>query len=225
MPVKKAKERQNQVVFDTYAKKGGVALGPHSTYVLRNDPRHLCFLLSRYKFVGKMLEGRKEVLEIGCGDALGISLMLQSVGKVVAIDAEPFVIEDNIKRSEYGRRCSFQVLDITARPANRKFDSAFALDVIEHIPKRLENKFMKNIASSLKKDAVCIIGTPNITARRYATKISAIGHVNLKSSYELKKLISRYFKNVFIFSMNDEVVHTGYKPMAHYLFGMGVGLL
>ena len=28
----------------------------------------------------------------------------------------------------------------------------------------------------------------------------------------------KYFENVFLFSMNDEVVHTGFSPMAHYLF-------
>ena len=28
----------------------------------------------------------------------------------------------------------------------------------------------------------------------------------------------------FIFSMNDEIVHTGFYPMAHYLFGIGIGV-
>jgi hypothetical protein len=32
-----------------------------------------------------------------------------------------------------------------------------------------------------------------------------------------------YFHNVFVFSMNDEVVHTGYYPMAHYLFAVCAG--
>lgn len=27
----------------------------------------------------------------------------------------------------------------------------------------------------------------------------------------------------FLFSMNDEVVHTGYYPMAHYLIAVGIG--
>ena len=36
----------------------------------------------------------------------------------------------------------------------------------------------------------------------------------------LKSLLSKYFHNVFIFSMNDEVVHTGFYPMAHYLFAL-----
>ena len=29
----------------------------------------------------------------------------------------------------------------------------------------------------------------------------------------------------FNFSMNDEVVHTGYAPMAHYIFCIGVGVI
>jgi len=35
--------------------------------------------------------------------------------------------------------------------------------------------------------------------------------------------VSKFFRNIFIFSMNDEVVHTGFHPMAHYLFAIGVG--
>ena len=32
--------------------------------------------------------------------------------------------------------------------------------------------------------------------------------------------MTHHFRNVFIFSMNDEVVHTGFYPMAHYLFAL-----
>ena len=33
--------------------------------------------------------------------------------------------------------------------------------------------------------------------------------------------MERYFNNVFMFSMNDEVVHTGFHKMAHYIFAVG----
>src|SRR5262249_34885242 len=32
------------------------------------------------------------------------------------------------------------------------------------------------------------------------------------------------FDNVFMFGMNDEVVHTGYAPMCHYLWSLAVGV-
>jgi len=223
MAGRKAYEPQNQSQFDTYNGRGGVVLGPYSSHIWRDDPRHLCFLLARYKFAAKMLEGKKEVLEIGCGDSLGTALVLQCVEKVCAVDIEPLVIEDNIRRCEYGERCSYRVLDIASKPAGGKFDGAFALDVIEHIPPARERKFMANIAASLKPDGVCVIGTPNAAAAKHASKASAAGHINLKTAEELKKTMARCFSNVFLFSMNDEVVHTGFKPMAHYLFALGAG--
>ncbi len=35
--------------------------------------------------------------------------------------------------------------------------------------------------------------------------------------------MSEYFHNVFMFSMNDEVVHTGYHRMAHYVIALCAG--
>ena len=117
----------------------------------------------------------------------------------------------------------YQIHDITKSPLPTQFDAAFSLDVIEHVPNNLENDFMKNIADSLKNDAIAIIGTPNINAQEYASAGSKEGHINLKSAKTLRTLIEKYFQNVFIFSMNDEVVHTGFYPMANYILGMGVG--
>ena len=48
-------------------------------------------------------------------------------------------------------------------------------------------------------------------------------HINLKNGKTIKELFDRYFYNTFVFSMNDEVMHTGFYPMAHYLFAIGVG--
>ncbi|CAA7613597.1 hypothetical protein MCP1_120075 [Candidatus Terasakiella magnetica] len=32
--------------------------------------------------------------------------------------------------------------------------------------------------------------------------------------------LSRHFRHVLMFSMNDEVVHTGHHKMAHYIFAV-----
>ncbi|MBC8228374.1 class I SAM-dependent methyltransferase [bacterium] len=226
MKRRKTKEPQNQIQFDTYQERGPVKLGPWTSHIWRTDPRHLAFLLARYKFCAKMLAGKSEVLEVGCGDALGIPVVLQTVKSVHGVDFEPLVIEDAKARleAEGVERCSFSVLDITERAVGSKFDAAYSLDVIEHIPPESEDRFMVNICSSLRPHAVCIIGTPNIEAQKHASPASAAGHVNLKSAESLRKLLLCYFHNVFIFSMNDEVVHTGFYPMAHYLLGLGVGV-
>lgn len=218
-------EPQIQIQLNEYNKKKGVMLGPYTSYIWRNDPKHLLFLLARYKFCSKILVGKNNVLEVGCGDSFGTAIVLQTVKKVHGIDLEPLIIEDNIKRTEYGDCCSYEVLDITSRYPAAQFDGAFALDVIEHIPNSSEERFMGNIAKSLTSDAICIIGTPNITAKQYASSGSAASHINLKSGESLKQLMSPCFRNVIIFSMNDEVVHTGFHPMAQYLLGVGMGKL
>ena len=79
---------------------------------------------------------------------------------------------------------------------------------------------MMNTHASLNSSGVIVIGTPNVTAEQYASKHSQTGHVNLKSHKTLRALCQDFFHNVFMFSMNDEVVHTGYHSMAHYLWAV-----
>jgi len=221
----KAKESQNQVQFDNYF-NDPAKMGPYTTHIWNHDPRHLGFLLARYKFCAKMLEGKGKVLEVGCGDGFGIPVMLQTVGHVHGVDWEPLLLNDNNARLG-SLNCSFSVLDITkSSPCERgKYDAAFSLDVIEHIPQERESSYIKNIINTLAQDGVFIIGTPNVTANQYASEASQLGHINLKSHDELRSIMRKNFKNVFMFSMNDEVVHTGYGPMSHYLIAVGVGLI
>lgn len=222
----KTVETQNQVQYEEYVRSGPATMGPWTSYIWRHDPRHIGFLLARYKFCAKMLAGKRHVVEIGCGDAFGTPIVLQTVQTVHGADIEPVVIEDARRRftSTGEHRATFEVADVTSAPLSRKFDAAYSCDVIEHIPRDIEGKFMRNITASLTTDAVCIMGTPNITAQPYASEASRKGHINLKSGDTLRALMAEYFANVFIFSMNDEVVHTGFYSMAHYIIGMGVGL-
>jgi len=55
--------------------------------------------------------------------------------------------------------------------------------------------------------------------------MSKIGHINLYSYDRLRSFMEKYFYHVFMFSMNDEVVHTGFGAMAHYIFAVGVDKL
>ncbi|MCA9472993.1 MAG: class I SAM-dependent methyltransferase [Nitrospirales bacterium] len=220
------KEPANQFQIDSYHSRGPVQMGPWTSHMWRDDPRHLGFLLARYKFCAKILSGRKKVLEIGCGDAFGISVVKQTVLEIHGIDLEPLVLEDakNRLQDEEQGGITLSVHDMTAATMNQQFDAAYSLDVIEHIPFLHENKFMENLSASLSEHSICILGTPNITASRYASRFAAEGHINLKSSETLYELMSSYFHHCLLFSMNDEVVHTGFYPMAHYLLAVGIEL-
>ena len=68
-----------------------------------------------------------------------------------------------------------------------------------------------------------IVGIPSIESQKYASKQSKEGHVNCKNGEEFRSVMLEYFENVFMFSMNDEVVHTGYFGMSHYLIAVACG--
>ncbi|MBN1788062.1 MAG: class I SAM-dependent methyltransferase [Sedimentisphaerales bacterium] len=205
--------------FDTES----IQLGPWTSYSLLNDPKHMCFVLARYKFCAKMLQGKKNILEIGCGDGFGIPIIAQDAEYVLGIDVDDRLIDGNSGRLEKIKNIEFKKIDICQAVPERKFDAVFSIDVIEHLDAPLEKPFMDNTCQCLKDDGICIIGSPNKTSEKYATERSRIQHINLKTAETLRELLNKYFVNSFIFSMNDEVIHTGYYPMAHYLFGIGVG--
>src|SRR5438067_6431953 len=92
------KEPQYQFELEMALRNGFARFGLMSNQTWRDDPRRLVFLLSRYKFVGKMLGGKKRVLEVGCADAFGTRLVTQEGCAVTACDFDPVFIEDTRER-------------------------------------------------------------------------------------------------------------------------------
>ena len=82
---------------------------------------------------------------------------------------------------------------------------------------------MINVCKSIKKDGIFICGCPSLESQIYASKESKEGHVNCKTGEDLKKLMLNYFNHAFLFSMNDEVLHTGFNKMSHYNIVLSVG--
>lgn len=215
---RKTREPQYKICLDIAQREGLTSLGLMTNQVWKDDPRRLVFTLSRYKFVSKMFSGFDNVLEIGCADAFGTRIVQQECKHVTVIDFDPVFIDDVKNRNTKEWMLDAYVHDILSGPVDGKFDGIFSLDVLEHIHKKDENDFFGNIISSLNDNGVLIIGTPSIQSQVYASPPSKEGHINCKSGEELKELLLQFFERVFLFSMNDEVVHTGFYPMAHYLF-------
>jgi len=211
-----------------------LTLGPWTSFSFYRDAKHRCFVLSRYKFVSKMLEGKANVLEVGCGDGFGFPIVAQVVGRLDGIDVDDRLILGNQERLSWISNGQFMNHNICDGPIlsewNEKqdrflpFDAAFSIDVIEHLDKASEAEFMENTYQSLSPDGVYIIGTPNKYAEEHASPESKVQHINLHTAETLKALMDQYFVNTFSFAQNDEVVHTGFHKMANYLWCMGVGL-
>lgn len=155
-------------------------LGPWTSYSLINDPKHMCFVLSRYKFCAKMLEGKKVIMEIGSGDGFGLPIIAQGAKKVYAVDWDKRLLEGNAKRLKHLKNVEYLQVDLNNSSPNVTVDGAFLIDVIEHLEPQKEKTFLTNIIKCLEPNGILIIGTPNITASKYATPRSKVQHINLK---------------------------------------------
>jgi len=212
-------EKQYSALDKMEEKFGLITLGSMTSFTWNNDPKRLNFLLARYKFVSKMIQGSQKVLEIGCGDGFASRIVAQNVEELVCTDIDKeFIkkIRSNNKDSAY-RNIDFDYHDnIKCEYRKEEFDAIYMLDVLEHINKEQEDIFLANTCKALKQKGLFICGMPSLESQKYASKESKEGHVNCKTQEETKKLLGNFFDYVFMFSMNDEVVHTGFSKMSHY---------
>lgn len=201
-------------------------LGHIATDTLLNDPKHLAFTFSRYKFSAKMMRGCKHIIEIGCGEGLGaLILRSETSAKITAVDFDNSQIEyaTNNIFPHTRNRVNFICHNMISHPyKGEKGDGLVCLDVLEHIHPLDEKKFLQNCINSIKKKSIAIFGTPNKYVRKYASLKSKQGHINLFYPERLASTLKAHFTHVFIFSMNDEMVHTGYDKLAHYLLALCV---
>jgi 2-polyprenyl-3-methyl-5-hydroxy-6-metoxy-1,4-benzoquinol methylase len=224
MTEKKTKDPVNANLLETEATFGVEQLGLMTNQVWIDDPKRLVFTLARYKFVAKMLTGTERALEVGCGDGFASRIVRQEVRALTISDYDPLFIKSFRARENARWNTEARVIDFLENSAGEKFDALYTLDVLEHIPADLEDQFLRNLCASLKPDGVAIIGMPSLESQAYASPASKAGHVNCQSGPQLRQTLHRHFRQVFMFSMNDEVVHTGFHAMAHYLIGLCVGV-
>jgi cyclopropane fatty-acyl-phospholipid synthase-like methyltransferase len=167
-----------------------------------------------------MLAGDRHVLEVGCADAFGTRIVQQAVKKVTAVDFDPLFVADVKERMNPHWPIDVRVHDMLDGPVPGSFDATYALDVLEHIRAEDEHRFIANAISPLTPEGIAIFGMPSLESQTHASPQSKAGHVNCKTGDAFKRTLERHFHTVFMFSMNDEVVHTGFYPIAHYLLGV-----
>ncbi len=213
-------------------------LGPNATDRYIFDPKRLCFFLSRYKFAAKMLKRCSIIVDVGCGDGMGtLTFAADTQAKlIIGVDFDQRLINHANKvllpcveqsTPNYWSRIRFLQHDVLEKPIPLEADERGAeglacLDVIEHIEEKLEHEFLARLSDCLIDHGVAVIGTPSDTARNYASNYSDVGHINNYSSDRLQDSLEKHFQRVLMFSMNDEVVHTGFDKLAHYLIAVCV---
>ena len=93
------------------------------------------------------------------------------------------------------------------------------IDFIEHFNKSQGSLILSKCSKLLEgKGGTLIVGTPSVYSSKFRSKRSRIQHIHEYDGMELKDLCSKYFNRTFLFSMNDEVVHTGFYKLAWFNF-------
>jgi SAM-dependent methyltransferase len=181
----------NAVVhFDKYDERGAY-------HWLECNPKRKEFnppLVARYQIVideVARIEPRKEVLDIGCGDAYLMSRLSPYCECVTGIDPEPKAVElANDLLSPFGN-CSARIGDCYNLPFEEKsFDIVVLTDVIEHL--KSPGDCLAEIARVLRHSGSLIVTTPkSLPNRKWDER-----HEREYKPEELSNLLHEYFNQV-----------------------------
>lgn len=79
---------------------------------------------------------------------------------------------------------------------------------------------METVIKNLLDNGIFIVGTPSLESQQYSNKDIIGAHVNIYTGENLRDTLNQYFNNVFMFTQNDEIIHTGHFRMANYLLAV-----
>lgn len=162
-----------------------------------------------------MIGERKRVFDLGCNEGIGTHFLSEFSEYTCGIAFDEECIrwaKENLENEKLKFICE----DFLGKKYE-KFDAIVSMDVIEHIFQANEELYMQTVLDNLQNTGVFIIGTPNKECEKYSNPKIAGAHINLFTGERLRELMNRYFNNVFSFTQNDEVIHTGFFPTANYL--------
>jgi ubiquinone/menaquinone biosynthesis C-methylase UbiE len=215
-------ELYQRLIDELYAENPPITLPPEYAAFFKNDLLRLFIRLARYKFVVRLIKRTDRLLEVGSGSGVGSIFLAQHCAHVTGLEVKTGEVAEarSVNRRE---NVEFVNGDLFELPADRTFDVVVALDVIEHIPVPQAERFVTAMTAHLKQDGMLVIGTPSLYSYEYQSALSKASHVKCYDQQELVALIERHVARALPFSMNDEMVHTGFPKMAWYYFVLGFG--
>lgn len=203
-------------------KEKSMTLGPHASYQWNHSRRHLLFSAARYKFAMKMIgsiyePGKKELLDLGCSDGFGTYYIAEYAKSVLGVDFDAEAVW--FAKENIGDQISFRQENFLNQYYGL-FDGIVSFDVLEHIYPENEAAFMNTVIRNLKKTGTFVVGTPSLESQQFAKENISGAHVNIYRGEELYTMLKQYFYNVYLFTQNDEIIHTGHLRMANYLIAV-----
>jgi 2-polyprenyl-3-methyl-5-hydroxy-6-metoxy-1,4-benzoquinol methylase len=142
-----------------------------------------------------------DVLEVGCGEGRGISLLLERARSFTAVDKIKPVIDELQKKHPAGRFISMNIPPLSGL-ADNAYDFIASFQVIEHIQDDV--LFLQEIYRVLKPGGTALLTTPN----RKMSLTRNPWHIREYLPIELKELAAKIFPHTEMKGItgNDKVM-------------------
>jgi SAM-dependent methyltransferase len=160
---------------------------PHENYWFQ---RHVAV----YEFARTLAEG-KRVIDIGCGEGYGSSILAGSASEVLGVDIAPEVV-GHAERKYGTENLSFRVMDVNRLEVPpQSFDLAVSFQVAEHLADA--TGYFSEIARVLAPEGVALLSTPNrlTISQGSETPINPF-HLREFTPEEFRSALDGYFETV-----------------------------
>lgn len=109
----------------------------------------------------RLLHGRSKALDLGCGVGRITQALADHYDEVVGVDISEAMIAQAAKLNRHGDRCEYFSGDLS-RFADSTFDLAFSVYVIQHIPRSMQGKVLRELVRVVNPDGlvICQIAQP-----------------------------------------------------------------
>lgn len=152
--------------------------------------------LAAYELASTLAEG-KSVIDVGCGEGYGPSILARRARKVLGVDIAPEVVGHATR--QYGtKNLSFRVMDVNRLEVPpQSFDLAVSLQVVEHLAD--VSGYFAEIARVLAPEGVALLSTPNrLTISAGSERPVNPFHLREYTPEEFKDVLRGYFEGVEI---------------------------
>ena len=152
--------------------------------------------LVAYDLAATLAEG-KSVIDIGCGEGYGPSILARRARKVLGVDIAPEVVA-HARKLYPAENLSFRVMDVNRLEVPpQSFDLAVSLQVVEHLAD--VSGYFAELARVLAPEGVALLSTPNrLTISPGSNRPINPFHLREYTPEEFRDVLGGYFEGVEI---------------------------
>jgi len=154
--------------------------------------------VQRYEWVMPQLQ-KINCLDDGCGSGYGTHYLAENgIKSITGIDISKEAIEFSKKNFET-TNCHYEQMDsLELKFKDASFDAVISFDVLEHISKEKQQKFISEIARVIDDKGIAIIGCPNATVSVDDNPF----HLHELSKMEFELLLNQFFQQIKLYGQD-----------------------